>query len=168
MRLMMNSRRARPTPSLRHAREVERAVGVADVHHDLDGERRQRVELDLLALELELALVDVAGVAFGAGHGDVLAFADRVGRVAAADDRRNAELARDDRRVAGAPAAIGDDGGGALHHRFPVRDRSCRRPARRRAARAPSPARRGSTRAGPAPICWPMLRPSASTLRAAA
>ncbi len=44
-----------------------------------------------------------------------------VGRVAAADHRRNAQLARDDRRVAGAPAAVGDDRRGALHHRLPVR-----------------------------------------------
>ena len=34
-------------------------------------------------------------------------------RVLGADDRRNPEFARDDRRVAGAPAAIGDDGRGA-------------------------------------------------------
>ena len=40
---------------------------------------------------------------------------------AAAHHRRYAELARDDGGMAGAPAAVGDDGGGALHHRLPVR-----------------------------------------------
>ena len=47
--------------------------------------------------------------------------AQLLGRIAAADHRRDAQFAGDDRRVAGAPAAVGDDGGGALHHRLPVR-----------------------------------------------
>ena len=64
--------------AMRDAGEVERAVGVADIHHDLHSDLRQRVELDLLALELEQALVDVAGVAFGARHRHFLAFADQL------------------------------------------------------------------------------------------
>src|SRR5699024_8394070 len=40
--------------------------------------------------------------------------------VAGADHGRNAECAGNDGRVAGAPAAVGDNGGGAFHHRFPV------------------------------------------------
>ena len=75
----------------------------------------------LADLGLEQAVVDVAGVALGAGHGDQRAVVQRLGRVAAADHRRDAEFARDDRRVAGAAAAVGDDGAGALHHRLPVR-----------------------------------------------
>ncbi len=121
MRLMMNSSRARPTPLFGMRGEVERAVGIADVHHDLDRQRRQRVEFDLRLAELELAVVDVARVAFGAGDGDGLAFLDLLRRVAAADDRGDAEFARDDRGMAGAAAAVGDDRRGALHHRLPVR-----------------------------------------------
>ena len=121
MRLMMNSRRARPTPQLRNPGEVEGAVRVADVHHDLDRDLRQRVQLDLLALEVEQALVDVAGVALGARDGDFLALANAPGGVPAADHRGDPQLARDDGRVAGAAAAVGDDGGGALHDRLPVR-----------------------------------------------
>ena len=121
MRLMMNSRRASPTPVVRDGGEVEGAVGIADVHHDLDRDLRQRVELDLLALELEQPLVDLPGVAFGAGHRDLLALADALRGIAAADHGRDAQLARDDRRMAGAPAAVGDDRRGALHDRLPVR-----------------------------------------------
>ena len=62
-----------------------------------------------------------AGLAVGAGHGHVVAVGERVGGVAGADDGGNPQFAGDDRRVAGAPAAVGDDGGGALHDRFPVR-----------------------------------------------
>ena len=119
--LMMNSSRARPTPAVRHLREVERHLRIADVHHDLDRRVRQLAALDVGDLGLEQAVVDVAGVALGAGDGDERAFLEHRGRVAAADDRRDAELARDDRRVAGAAAAVGDDRAGALHHRLPVR-----------------------------------------------
>ena len=59
-------------------------------------------------------------VALGAADGDDLSGLEALGGCFRADHRRNPELARDDRRVAGAPAAIGDDGGGAFHHRAPV------------------------------------------------
>src|SRR5690606_19817473 len=62
-----------------------------------------------------------AGVALRAADRDGLAILDRVERVAGADHGGYPELAGDDRCVAGAAAAIGDDGGGALHHRLPVR-----------------------------------------------
>ena len=105
---------------VRQHREIERALGVGDVHHDLERRRRHRAEIGRDALEFELAFVDETGVALGARHGDFSAVRHRVERVAGADDRRHAELARDDRGVAGASAAVGDDRGGALHHRFPV------------------------------------------------
>ena len=38
---------------------------------------------------------------------------------AASHHGRNAQLTGDDGRVAGTPAAVGHDGAGALHHRFP-------------------------------------------------
>src|SRR5690606_1927689 len=37
------------------------------------------------------------------------------------DDRGNAQLARNDGRMAGAPAAVGDDRGGTFHDGLPVR-----------------------------------------------
>ena len=41
--------------------------------------------------------------------------------MAGANHSGDAEFARDDGGVAGAPAPVGDDGAGALHHRLPVR-----------------------------------------------
>ena len=68
-----------------------------------------------------LAVVDLAGLATGAGHRDALAGLQRGGGELAADHRRHAEFARDDRGVAGAAATVGDDRAGGLHHRLPVR-----------------------------------------------
>jgi hypothetical protein len=87
MRLMMNSRRARPTPCVGNLGEVEGAVGVADVHHDL--QRRLGMSSSESAhAEFQLAVVDVAGVAFGAGHRHRIAVDESLGGVAAADHRR--------------------------------------------------------------------------------
>jgi hypothetical protein len=77
--------------------------------------------LHLGHLGFQQAVVNAAGVALGAAHGDQGAVLQLVGGVAAAHHGRNAQLARDDGGVAGAPAAVGDDGAGALHHRLPVR-----------------------------------------------
>src|SRR6056297_2103285 len=108
---------------VRDAGEVERPVRVADVHHDLDRYVRQGVEFDLLFLIFELAVVDVALVALGAGDRDLAAVGDLLRGVAAADHRRYAQLTGDDGGMAGASAPVGDDGGGALHDRLPVRVR---------------------------------------------
>src|SRR5690606_35670461 len=75
----------------------------------------------LADVEAQLALEDETGIAFGAGYGHALTILQHAGGVAAADYSRNTQLTGDDRRVAGTPAAVGDDGAGALHHRFPVR-----------------------------------------------
>ena len=101
--------------------ERERELRVADVHHDLGRAIRHAVERRLDHLDLERALVDVAGVALGTRDGDRRAFRQHRRRVAAPHDRRDAELAGDDRRVAGAPATVGDDRRGPLHHGLPVR-----------------------------------------------
>ncbi len=106
---------------VRNAGEVECAVGIADVHHDLGLDGRERIQLDDLLFEGQGACIDKPGVTFRTGHGDFLAFLDGLGGVAAADYRRNAEFARNDGGVTSASAAIGDDGGSALHHRFPIR-----------------------------------------------
>ncbi len=105
---------------VRQLREVEGQLRVADVHHQLDVDLGHHAALHFGHLGFEQAVVDEAGVALGAAHGHERAVLQQVGGVAAADHGWNAELARNDGRVAGAPAAVGDDGGGALHHRFPV------------------------------------------------
>ena len=100
--------------------EIEGAVRVADVHHDAHGRLWQSVELDALLLEVEAALVDHAGIALRAGHGDRLSVPDLRCRVAASDHRRDAELTGDDRCMAGSPATVCHDRCGALHDGLPV------------------------------------------------
>ena len=87
----------------------------------------QLVDRDSFDLKWQAAVVDVADVAFRAGHRDQharsLLF---LVKFPVADHRRHAKLAGDDRRVAGSPAMIGDDGGRDLHHRLPIRARGRR------------------------------------------
>ncbi len=93
----------------------------ADVHHDLGAGGRDVVQVEFLDDEVELAVVDVAGLALGAAHRDHLTVTDLLGAVLGADDAGDAQLAADDRRVAGPAATVGDDAAGGLHDRLPVR-----------------------------------------------
>ena len=62
---------ARETDAVvRNAGEIERAVGIADVHGDLHRNRRHRIHFDAALIEFEHAVVHVAGVALGAGDRD--------------------------------------------------------------------------------------------------
>ena len=119
-RLMMNSSRARPTPALGSWAKANACSGVPTFIMILVPISGIADELGLLDGEVELAVVDVAGVALGARDRDPAAVLQLAGGVAGADDGRDAELAGDDRGVAGAAAAVGDDRGGALHDRLPV------------------------------------------------
>ena len=106
--------------TMRNAGEIERAIGVADIHHDLRRNLGQRVELDVLFFEWQQAFVDEARVAFRATDRDLRAIANGVRCIATAYDRRNAQLASDDGCVTRAAAAICDDGRSSLHHRLPI------------------------------------------------
>ncbi len=106
---------------VRQALELEGELGIADVHHDLGRRRRHLVQTHIDDVDGQRALVHMARVALGAGDRHGGAIGQHARRIAAAHDGRNAELARDDRGVAGAPAAVGDDGRRALHHRLPIR-----------------------------------------------
>ncbi len=101
--------------------EVEGSVRVAHVHHDLDGQARHVAYLGHRHVKVEFAVVDEAGIPFRTGDGDELAILDVIGSVATTHHSRNAQLAGDDGGVAGAPAPVGDDGGGPLHDGFPIR-----------------------------------------------
>ncbi len=103
-----------------NAGKIERPIRVSHVHHDFDGDFRQRVELDLLTLVFEQTLVYISRVTFGTRHRDFLSLLDGLGRIPAADYGGDAELTRDDRRVTGAAAAICHDRGGAFHNRLPI------------------------------------------------
>src|SRR5690606_36305591 len=100
--------------------KVEGAVRVADVHHDLERQRRHGIDTVGADIKLQAPGIDHARVAFGAGNCHFLAIAQLAGGVAATDDRGNAQLAGDDRSVAGTAATVGDDGTGALHYRLPI------------------------------------------------
>ena len=69
MRAMMNSSRARPTPVVGQALEVEREFRIADVHRDLDRRLGHRLERQIDHLDFEHAAIDEAGIAFRARHG---------------------------------------------------------------------------------------------------
>ena len=117
---MMNSSRARPTPSTGRKECPKACSGLPDVHEDLGARRRQLARVGLALLEAQQALHHEARLSLGAGDGDGLSVREQRGGVARADDAGDAELARDDGRVAGAPAAIGHDGRGAFQDRLPV------------------------------------------------
>ena len=71
-------------------------------------------------LERVLAIEDVARVALRAGTGDY-SLGIELECVGAADDGRDPEFPRYYRRVTGPASLAGDDEGGLLHHRLPVR-----------------------------------------------
>ena len=106
---------------VRQAGEVERAVRVADVHHDLQRQVRHGIHAGALHAEVEDIGIHVAGIAFGTGDGHILSVLHALGSITAADNRRNPQLAGNDRRVAGTTAAVGNDSRRFLHDRFPVR-----------------------------------------------
>ena len=70
---MMNSRRARPTPSLGRNDNENASAGFADVHHHVRAWARQIREVRPLDAHGQPAAIDEALVAFGARHGHVLA-----------------------------------------------------------------------------------------------
>ena len=102
-------------------RERKRFLGIADVHHHFGFRTAEAFEVGALHVELKASFIDKTRVALGAGYGDHLAVLQNLRAVFGADDGRHAQFAADDGGVAGAPAAIGDDGGGLFHDRLPVR-----------------------------------------------
>ena len=104
----------------RQLREIERQLRISHVHRDFHRNLGHLAQFGVRHLERQGAVVDVAGIALGAGDRDVFPWLEPLGRVPAADHGGNAQLACDDRGVAGAPAAICDDGRGQLHDGLPV------------------------------------------------
>ncbi len=99
---------------------LEGKLRVAEVHHDLGRRARHAREVGALGGERYRSPVHLAYVSLRAGNRYLRAVRHGGGRAFRADHRGNAQLARHDRGVAGAAAAIGDDGRGALHDRLPV------------------------------------------------
>ena len=163
--LMMNSMRASPTPSfgsmaVRNARSgLPRLTMISVCGRGQFAQRRARVDL-----ERQRALIDVPDIALGAGDGHHGAGLQRLLGVVRADHGRNAELAGDDGGMTGSSAALGDDRGGDLHHRLPVRAWSFGHQHLAGLETAEIASRSAMTRTGPLAIFSPTARPVASTL----
>ena len=145
---------------VRQAGEVERAIRVADVHHHLQRQIRHVADAGALDAEVEQLGVDIAGVAFGAGDGDILIFLNAIGSITAADHRRDPQLTGDNRRVTGTPAAVGDNRRGFFmigSQSGSVMSVTSTSPGSMRFISLIS----WITLTGPAPMRWPMARPSA-------
>ena len=82
--------------------------------------RERSLRLVCSDLERQRALIDEAGFALGAAHGDHFPVHERVRVLLDADDGGHAEFAADDGGMAGPAAAAGDDGGRLVHDRLPV------------------------------------------------
>ena len=92
---------------------------IGDVHHDLRARAFDLVQIRAFDVEWQPAFVNHR-CPLRAGDGDLLAVFERVVPCSVPTIAGKSELATDDRRVAGASTAIGDDGGGFFHHRFPI------------------------------------------------
>ncbi len=110
-----------PDAIVRQHGKIEGAIGVADVHHDLDRNLGHGVEFRGAQFERQLTGIDHAGIAFRAGDRDRLAVFDRRRGIAASHHGGDAQFPGDDGGMTGASTAVGDDGGGPFHDRFPVR-----------------------------------------------
>ena len=95
-------------------------LGIAQIDHDFGARPLQRAHRYASHLERQGTVVDLADLAVGAADCDDTPGREALGRLFGPDHRRHAELARDNRRVAGAPAAAGDDRSGRLHYRLPI------------------------------------------------
>ena len=101
--------------------ERKRLLGIGQVHHHLGARAGQGLQVGARHLKRQRAFIDEAGVAFGAAHRHHLAVLEQLGAGGGPDDGRHAQLAADDGGMAGAPPAVGDDGGSLLHDGLPVR-----------------------------------------------
>ena len=117
----MNSMRARPTPSCGRNDSARASEGIAYVEHHLRARMRYTARIGSIHVAGNLPAIDAPLLALGARHGHRIAFLHPRGRMLGPHDGGDSELTAHDRRVAGAAAPVRDDGGGTLHHRFPVR-----------------------------------------------
>ncbi len=117
---MMNSSRARPTPSLGRNESRNASSGLPTFIMISGLWARQSPEVLTLAPRTSSRPRRRSRYPPRRRDGDLLAVAEQLGAPLGADDGRQAQLAADDGGVAGPAAAIGDDGRRLLHRRFPV------------------------------------------------
>ena len=105
---------------VRQLAEVKRQLRVAHVHHQLNGAVWHFVQREVDDFDFEQAVVDVAGIAFGARHRHSHAIFQQGGRIATAHNSGNAKFTGNNRCVAGTTTTVGDDSSCTLHNRFPI------------------------------------------------
>lgn len=101
-------------------REVESAIRIRHVEHQLHRRWRHTLQIDPADHELEHIGINVACISFGTGNGDLFVLGNAIGGVVAPHHGRDSQFAGDDGCVAGASVSIGDDGGSAFHDGLPV------------------------------------------------
>src|SRR5690606_17636272 len=89
--------------------EVKGTVRVADVHHDLERQLRHRLDRVALDIEIQAAVVNLAGITFSTGYGYFLAIGQLFGGITTTNDRWHAQLAGDNGGVTGTAATVGDN-----------------------------------------------------------
>jgi len=110
-----------PHAVVRNGRLLESHLWASDVHHNLRAWAGHVADINGVDLKGQLACIDLADLPFSTADGSPLPRFQHLGGSVATHDRRYTQLTRDNRSVAGAPAAVGDDGGSVLHDRLPVR-----------------------------------------------
>src|SRR5215204_23118 len=100
--------------------ELEDALGVCDVHHDLGLWATQGSRIDPRVLVVESTLVEAPDLPLTARYSDGIAGLGGLGGVLRTHDGGYPELAGHYGSVRGATAPVGDDGRSGLHDRLPV------------------------------------------------
>ena len=163
----VNAHAREADPGLRLHGYPERHFGGADIHHDRGTRLPELAHRRSRDVEGNRSLIDAANIAFGAGDRDIGPGLELLGRVRRAHHGGYAQFPRHDGRMAGPAALVGDDAGGDLHDRLPIRTggrrdqdlarfEGCEVSRGRNAARAPGgdffPYRAAGDDDGPVPL----------------
>ena len=120
MLLMINSMRARPTPSQGSCHQRNAAAGLPMFI-------MMRVRVSGMSsrfssgFERQHAVIDITLIPLGTGDGDLLPVAEHIRALAGPDDGGNAQLAADNRGMRGTSTIIRDDACRPAHDRHPIR-----------------------------------------------
>ena len=111
----------KPDAVVRQPRNRKRVVRVADIHHHLGFRPLIVSYLASVDLKRDIAVVNIAPVAFRTRNCDLGPGTNDLGRISRTDNTGNSQLAADDGTVTRTSAAFGDDGRRPLHDRLPRR-----------------------------------------------
>ena len=124
--LTTNSMRASPTPSAGKRHQRNAAAGLARLSITWVRVSGMADEIEVFGLIIGDALVNEPSGRPPRRKPSPLLIVEDLRRIAGTDDGRQTKFAADDGRVRRASAVIGDDCGGPLHDRHPIRVRGLR------------------------------------------